>query len=81
VQKQFGISDPCYGNIYADMVLIDGAEITKPVVSDLRVETEIAVVLKKDLTQTDTPSSTSSTPLITSFRRLKSATAASPAGT
>jgi 2-keto-4-pentenoate hydratase len=29
------------------MVLIDGAEITKPVVSDLRVETEIAVVLKK----------------------------------
>jgi len=53
VQKQFGISDPCYGNIYADMVLIDGAEITKPVVSDLRVETEIAVVLKKDLTQTE----------------------------
>ncbi|MGK9175718.1 fumarylacetoacetate hydrolase family protein [Yokenella regensburgei] len=52
VQQQFGISDPCYGTIYADMVLIDGAEITKPVVSDQRVETEIAVVLKKDLTQT-----------------------------
>ena len=34
------------------MVLVDGAEITKTAVSDLRVETEIAVVLKKDLTQT-----------------------------
>ncbi|WP_437890956.1 2-keto-4-pentenoate hydratase [Phytobacter sp. V91] len=53
VQKQFGISDPCYGNIYADMVLVDGAQITKGVISDLRVETEIAVVLKKDLTQTE----------------------------
>ncbi|MCD9672811.1 IS110 family transposase [Klebsiella variicola] len=42
-----------YGNIYADMVLVDGAEITQPVVSDLRLETEIAVVLKKDLTQSE----------------------------
>lgn len=53
VQKQFGISDPCYGNLYADMVHVDGVEITKRAVSDLRVETEMAVVLKKDLTQTE----------------------------
>lgn len=51
VQAQFGIATPCYGNIYADMVLVDGAEIVKPALSEQRVETEIAVVLKKDLTQ------------------------------
>lgn len=52
VQQQFGISSACYGNIYADMVRVDGAEITQRALSDQRVETEIAVVLNKDLTQT-----------------------------
>lgn len=51
VQKQFGISQACHGSIYADMVLTDGAEITQRALSDQRVETEIAVVLKKDLTR------------------------------
>ncbi|WLI78710.1 fumarylacetoacetate hydrolase family protein [Kosakonia sp. H02] len=49
VQQQFGISQACHGFIYADTVLSDGAEITQRALSDQRVETEIAVVLKKDL--------------------------------
>ncbi|HEY0207771.1 2-keto-4-pentenoate hydratase [Acerihabitans sp.] len=52
VQRQFGMSRPCHGNIYADMVLVEGTEITRRASSEQRVETEIAVVLKKDLTQT-----------------------------
>ncbi|WP_413733623.1 2-keto-4-pentenoate hydratase [Sodalis sp. RH21] len=52
VQRQFGMSQACYGNIYADMVLVEGTEITQRALSEQRVETEIAVVLKKDLTQT-----------------------------
>lgn len=52
VQRQFGMSQACYGNIYADMVLVEGTEITRRALSEQRVETEIAVVLKKDLTQT-----------------------------
>lgn len=50
VQQQFGISQACHGTLYADMVLTDGAEIAQRALSDQRVETEIAVVLKKDLT-------------------------------
>lgn len=52
IQQQFGMSQPCYGNIYADMVLVEGCEITRRALSEQRVETEIAVVLKKGLTQT-----------------------------
>ncbi len=51
VQQQFGISQACHGSLYADMVLSDGAEISQRALSDQRVETEIAVVLKKDLTR------------------------------
>lgn len=49
VQRQFGMSQPCYGTLYADMVQADGTEIVRRALSEQRVETEVAVVLKHDL--------------------------------
>lgn len=51
VQQQFGVDSPCHGNVYADMVYADGTEITARSVSEQRIETEIALVLKHDLNQ------------------------------
>lgn len=52
IQQQFGMSQPCHGNLYADMILVEGIDIAKRALSQQRVETEIAIVLKSDLTQT-----------------------------
>ena len=51
VQQQFGMSQPCYGTLYADMVQAEGTEIVRRALTEQRVETEIAVVLKRDLTR------------------------------
>lgn len=49
VQRQFGMSQPCYGTLYADMVLAEGTEIARRALTEQRVETEVAVVLMRDL--------------------------------
>lgn len=51
IQQQFGMSQPCYGTLYADMVQAEGTDIVRRALSEQRVETEIAVVLKQDLTR------------------------------
>lgn len=52
-QQQFGVSSPAYGILFADMVATDGASIASSVVPQLRVEAEIAFVLKSDLDDPD----------------------------
>ncbi|MDO8863786.1 fumarylacetoacetate hydrolase family protein [Haliea sp. E1-2-M8] len=54
-QEQFGIDSPAYGTLFADMVETDGASIDANVVSQLRVEAEIAFVLNSDI---DNPNTT-----------------------
>lgn len=54
-QQQFGISAPASGSLFADMLATDGAMVDFELVPQLRVEAEIAFVLKADL---DHPSPT-----------------------
>ncbi|MEX0827977.1 MAG: 2-keto-4-pentenoate hydratase, partial [Haliea sp.] len=54
-QEKFGIDSPAYGILFADMVETDGASIDSNVVSQLRVEAEIALVLNSDI---DNPNTT-----------------------
>lgn len=52
-QEQFGVSSPAYGILFADMVATDGACIASTIVPQLRVEAEIAFVLKSDIDDPD----------------------------
>lgn len=48
-QQQFGISAPASGTLFSDMLATDGAVIDFELVPQLRVEAEIAFVLKSDI--------------------------------
>lgn len=52
-QEQFGVNSPAYGTLFAHMVATDGACIDSNVVPQLRVEAEIAFVLKADIEDPD----------------------------
>lgn len=53
VQKQLGVDQPDFGNIFADTVKIEGDEIDLNQLIQPKVEAEIALVLKKDLSYQD----------------------------
>ena len=48
-QQQFGISTPASGILFADMLANDGAAVDSALVPQLRVEAEVAFVLKTDI--------------------------------
>lgn len=53
VQKQLGVDQPDFGNIYANMVVMEGETIELKGLIQPKVEVELAVVLKKDLPHLD----------------------------
>ena len=48
-QRQFGIDSPVYGRLFADMIASSGEAIAAESVPQLRIEAEIAFVLKTDI--------------------------------
>lgn len=54
VQYQLGVDQPDFGNIYANMVLMEGESIALNTLLQPKAEVEIAVVLGKDLPYHDT---------------------------
>lgn len=50
VQQQFGVPQPCYGSLYADMLIADGLKINRKATTQQRLEMEVAIVLAEDLT-------------------------------
>ncbi|MBN9643222.1 2-oxo-hept-4-ene-1,7-dioate hydratase [Corynebacterium mendelii] len=53
MQDATGITEPDYGAIFADMVFDNGSEIEHGRFSNVRIETELAFVLSRDLTGPD----------------------------
>ena len=49
IQAQLGVDEPDFGVLFADMVLADGAVVTRAAILQPRIEGEIAFVLKSDL--------------------------------
>lgn len=52
-QQQFGIAAPVYGRLFADMIASNGETIPADSVRQLRIEAEIAFVLKADIDMPD----------------------------
>ncbi|OFZ99436.1 MAG: hypothetical protein A3H35_19155 [Betaproteobacteria bacterium RIFCSPLOWO2_02_FULL_62_17] len=49
IQAQLGVDEPDFGVLFADMVLADGAAVSRAAILQPRIEGEIAFVLKSDL--------------------------------
>ena len=49
IQTQLGVDEPDFGILFADMVLQDGATVSRAAILQPRIEGEIAFVLKSDL--------------------------------
>lgn len=49
IQSQLGVEEPDFGVLFADMVLQDGAMVSRAAILQPRIEGEIAFVLKSDL--------------------------------
>ena len=51
VQKLLGVDQPDFGVLYDDMIYLDGQEINMDLLIQPKVEAEIAIVLKSDLSK------------------------------
>ncbi len=49
VQDQLGVTEPDFGALFADMILVSGSTVEKGTVMQPRIEAEIAFLMKSDL--------------------------------
>jgi 2-keto-4-pentenoate hydratase len=49
IQAQLGVDEPDFGTLFSDMILSDGAQVSRHQVMQPRIEAEIAFVMKSDL--------------------------------
>lgn len=54
VQQQLGVDQPDYGSLFADMILAPGQSVSLASLLQPKVEAEVALVLKRDLLNSDT---------------------------